>query len=463
VILIEHRFVLRFDEGMSRSGLILAPLLLLLSSAGITVAADETSFSKDIAPIILNKCVSCHGSEKARGGFRAHTFKDLMTPGKSKSPSITPGKPDASELFARLTATDPDDRMPQKDDALEPRQIEIFKTWISEGAKLDKGSPTDLLAALVPAPLNPLPPAKYPRPIPIMALAFNPAGTELATGGHHEVNIWSTNGELKRRITNVAERVYSIAFDPAGKIMALAGGQPGRSGSLALYNVESGLLETNLLRTPDILLCLKFDDEGKRLAVGGSDNAIHIFDALSRSELTNIQQHADWVTAIDFSADGTNLASASRDRSARVYDPVTGNLETTYTEHEAALSAVAFVPGGKVASGGKERRIDIWNVSDGKRSRKIEGFNGEIFALLVDEDVLYSACGDHHIRAHSSKNGKLLRDFGATGDALFALTIDSTGRRIAAAGYDGKVAIWNTADGALLSNFIAAPGWEQNP
>src|SRR5438093_806714 len=81
-------------------------------------AAPGVSFSRDVAPIFQQKCVSCHNPEKAKGKYRLHTFAELMKPGDSKSPPVTAGQPRQSELFHRVTAKDEDDRMPQKDDPL---------------------------------------------------------------------------------------------------------------------------------------------------------------------------------------------------------------------------------------------------------------------------------------------------------------------------------------------------------
>src|SRR5262245_19871545 len=105
-------------------------------------AAENPLFSRDIAPILEAKCSSCHSAEKAKGGYRLHTFEALLQQGKSKKPSVVPGKPEESEVFRRITATHEDDRMPQKDEALPSSQIELFRAWIVAGAKLDHGEPS---------------------------------------------------------------------------------------------------------------------------------------------------------------------------------------------------------------------------------------------------------------------------------------------------------------------------------
>src|SRR5687767_2892984 len=100
----------------------------------LPASSAEVSFSKQIAPLLQSKCIACHGPEKAKGGFRAHTYQQLMAGGESDLPSIKAGDPEQSELYKRLISEDEDERMPQKDDPFPKEQIELFKQWISEGA-----------------------------------------------------------------------------------------------------------------------------------------------------------------------------------------------------------------------------------------------------------------------------------------------------------------------------------------
>src|SRR6185295_3366310 len=114
--------------------------------------------------------VACHGSEKTKGGFQLHTYEVLMKGGESKEASVTPGQPARSKLFELITARDPDDRMPQKDDPLATAQIALIERWITEGAKFDGPDRKAALATLAPAVVAPGAPAAYPRPVPVLAL-----------------------------------------------------------------------------------------------------------------------------------------------------------------------------------------------------------------------------------------------------------------------------------------------------
>jgi len=112
--------------------------VIALSLAGSVlqdVAAESTiRFNEDIRPLLNANCAKCHGGVKEAGGLDL-LFRDLaLKGGKSGLPAIVPGKSEESELIARLTTADEDDRMPKKADPLNPKQIELLKRWIQNGA-----------------------------------------------------------------------------------------------------------------------------------------------------------------------------------------------------------------------------------------------------------------------------------------------------------------------------------------
>ena len=96
---------------------------------------DEVSFSRDVRPILNQNCVPCHGGVRQKNGVSFIFREEALGVGKSGRRTIVPGKPDASELIARVTSRDPDTRMPYHGPPLAPQQIALLRRWIKEGAK----------------------------------------------------------------------------------------------------------------------------------------------------------------------------------------------------------------------------------------------------------------------------------------------------------------------------------------
>jgi hypothetical protein len=113
-----------------------------LAAARPSVAADQApSFTRDIKGLLSNRCVRCHGPDAGSrhgggdGGLRLDTFEGA-TADLGGHAAIVPGRPDVSEIIARITSDDPDLVMPPPDagERLPVKQVELLKRWIAAGA-----------------------------------------------------------------------------------------------------------------------------------------------------------------------------------------------------------------------------------------------------------------------------------------------------------------------------------------
>ena len=102
-------------------------------------------FNRDIRPILSDKCYTCHGPDS--GTRRANLRLDdadaalqdatRTTPVQGAMQVIAPGDPDRSALMHRITATDPQRRMPFRGEPLAPREVALISRWIEEGAQYE--------------------------------------------------------------------------------------------------------------------------------------------------------------------------------------------------------------------------------------------------------------------------------------------------------------------------------------
>ena len=109
--------------------------LTLIGFANITVviAAD---FSRDIRPVLSDKCFKCHGpdAESREADLRLDIRESAINAG-----AIVAGNVDASTLLERITSTDPDLVMPppSTDKHVTSFEVELFKQWITDGAQYE--------------------------------------------------------------------------------------------------------------------------------------------------------------------------------------------------------------------------------------------------------------------------------------------------------------------------------------
>src|SRR5262245_17885118 len=98
---------------------------------GTTAAADVEAEARSI---LTTNCLKCHGPARQKGGLRFDSRDGALGKGGAGVTAVAPGRPAASELIRRVTATDASVRMPPGETALTASQVEALRKWIEAGA-----------------------------------------------------------------------------------------------------------------------------------------------------------------------------------------------------------------------------------------------------------------------------------------------------------------------------------------
>lgn len=100
---------------------------------------EAVLYSDVIAPILKQRCQSCHGTKKKEGELVLHNQEGIAKGGEG-GVVLLPGKMVESELYARLVLPEGHKkRMPPKGrKPITADQIKLIGWWIAEGASFDK-------------------------------------------------------------------------------------------------------------------------------------------------------------------------------------------------------------------------------------------------------------------------------------------------------------------------------------
>ena len=94
-------------------------------------AAGVTFFESKVRPLLANRCFSCHGEGKAKGGLRLDSLANALKGGDT-GPALLPGKPEESLLVEAVRYAE-DLRMPPKS-KLPAEEIAVLAQWVERGA-----------------------------------------------------------------------------------------------------------------------------------------------------------------------------------------------------------------------------------------------------------------------------------------------------------------------------------------
>lgn len=96
---------------------------------------EPIDFAREIRPILAKHCYSCHGVDTKEAGLALHEYESATAETGSGVKAVVPGKPEASEMIARITSDDPSIRMPPEGEGLSPSQVDKIRRWIASGGE----------------------------------------------------------------------------------------------------------------------------------------------------------------------------------------------------------------------------------------------------------------------------------------------------------------------------------------
>jgi Planctomycete cytochrome C len=143
-----YRRVLR---GSSSS---LCLFIVAFCSISSHVRAADSDFDQHVAPILMQNCLPCHNSAKARAGLNLSSRESILK-GSDGGEVLVPGKPHESLLVQRAT----DGSMPPETDGrrLTKEEADVLAAWVQGGAKWPDGrtlnpAATSAAAGLISSP-----------------------------------------------------------------------------------------------------------------------------------------------------------------------------------------------------------------------------------------------------------------------------------------------------------------------
>jgi hypothetical protein len=214
---------------MNRFAIALAVTALTFPKA--VLAEDQIDFAKDVAPILAENCVKCHGPEKQKSKYRMDSKADAFKGGKSEKASIVPGSLDKGEMVRRIgLPKDDDDVMPPEVGPLPADAVAKIKAWVKQGAAWPDGFTIAAVASkptvgsappATPQPARPLPPApELPKDFKPSAAeeaaiaSLSKAGIDVrlqaANGPWKEVNLRLKGGEVTDKTIEPLKDIASL-------------------------------------------------------------------------------------------------------------------------------------------------------------------------------------------------------------------------------------------------------------
>jgi WD40 repeat protein len=151
---------------------------------------------------------------------------------------------------------------------------------------------------------------------------------------------------------------------------AAQGEPPVRPSSLALPPGACARLDAG----SNPFLCMAFSPDSKRLAAGGYDKTIRIWDVATAKEVLRWKTPEGNLGCLAFSPDGRLLASGVvLDPGVRLWEAATGRPVRVLEGLPRGTSSLAFSPDGKLLAAGGYRtaEVHLWHVANGQSAGRL--------------------------------------------------------------------------------------------
>lgn len=177
-------------------------------------------------------------------------------------------------------------------------------------------------------------------------------------------------------------------------------------------------------------------------------------DILPKIEKIHINKtHITKLSSVAFSPNGRYLLSGGKDRKLWLWNLKNGNLEKTFVGHSDIISSVAFSSDSQYAiSGSRDRTVRIWNVNTGRLLDTYRGHDGFVSSVNFSSDGRYVLSGsyDKTLQFWDRRDGRLMRRF-KRGNWILSMDIS---RSFALSGHrDRTMRLWNLDTGKLRRSF----------
>ncbi|MBD2485847.1 NB-ARC domain-containing protein [Planktothrix sp. FACHB-1365] len=281
-------------------------------------------------------------------------------------------------------------------------------------------------------------------------------GTMIVCCAEHRILVWDTRtGQCLREFQGYTKWIFALALSPDGQKLACGGQDP----LMWVWDAATGtcltrLGSSKLTNQSCWVLDVEWLANGTILAGAYTDHTIKLWDVTTGDCIRVIPAHEYWVWSLALHPNGKVLASSGYDQTVKLWDWQTGEcLQATTTQD--CIYRVEWSPDGhRLAGGSLAQILPLWDSS----LNCLHVFQGEqswVWAIDWSRDgsTLVSASFDQVIKFWNSETGECFKTLQGYSNSCWYVRWSQDGVRLLSSNTNYTVQLWDSQTGECLRVF----------
>lgn len=264
-------------------------------------------------------------------------------------------------------------------------------------------------------------------------------------GVHLDENVGGSSG------VTMQDFAHSAPANRTATAWSCVSGSCSGTHQVVLRNAQTNNIVSLLQLHTKQVNAVAFNADGTRLASGGEDLAIKLWNSADGAILRNWTGHEGPIRALAFSADGTRLASVGTDGLLKIWAVANGQLvASTSGVATPATSRLAWKSDGTRVAVAGPSSILIVDATAGTVAQTINVTGCTVQAWQAGTDVVVAACGSS-VKLFDSTQGTLAHSLDGHTGPVTSAAFDGEALLLAtSSNTDKTVRVWDPATGVAL-------------
>ncbi len=279
---------------------------------------------------------------------------------------------------------------------------------------------------------------------PVTALAYAAQSQQVFVGSQQGIaRLAFPSMKAAGSLATQLEQVHDLAISPDGRWMLAAGGTPGESGEVELWNLDDGKLSHTFKAHSDLAYGVAWSHNCDSFVSASADGSCQVFQRSDVGPIAKFSGHSKPVLAVQF-IDPTTVVSMGVDQTLRCWTAANGKPVRVLDNHVGSVLSARLRPRNtettspvELVSCSEDKTVRLWQPTTGRllRFARVPSVP-QCVCWSIDGKTIWVGCRDGKLRAIDPETAQITREtecFEGWIYEIFAITAD----RLVVAGEDG--------------------------